>query len=100
MGELVITYRMNPEKCTDASSIGARWHAFRYLKVCKPGPNTSVVHAENREIFRLNGAHVALVRNRQRTALEFVKSMGMKSCSGRLGTRIVEIVRISNVTSL
>src|SRR5258708_32073653 len=94
------THGMNPEKCTDAPSLGASRHPFRYLKVCKPSPDASMVHAENRKIFGLDSAHVVLVCYCQRTTFEFIKSMGMKRYSRRFGTRVVEIIRISNVPSL
>ena len=84
-----ITHMMNPEKCTDAPSLGARGHPFRYMKVCKPSPDASVVHTEHRKILRLHGACVVLIRNRQRTTFEFVESMGMKRCCRRIGTRII-----------
>lgn len=52
---------MNPEEPTDAAALGACGHVRRNVEVGEPVPYARLVRREDREVFRLDGVHVAFV---------------------------------------
>lgn len=66
---------MDPEPRANAPALGARRHVRRDRKVREAIPHTRVVHAEHRKVLGLDRVHVALVRDRERTALEVVRAL-------------------------
>lgn len=63
---------MDPEPSTSTSSLRASWHRRRNLEIGMQRPHTGLVHAENGEIFGLDGGRVGFVGDGEGAATEVV----------------------------
>lgn len=91
---------MDPEKCTDATTLRARRHTRWNLKVCESCPHTSLVHTENRKIFGLNKRHIVLVSNTQSTSHEIIQSFSVVLFASRAWTNIIRVIGVANVATI
>ena len=94
------THRVNPEERAVASARRTRRHSRRNLEVSEPRPHACLIDAEHRKILGLDCVHVALVRNRERTALEIAKPCCMHRPARKTSVAIrARVVACLNVGS-
>lgn len=86
---------MDPEPRTDAPALGARRHLLRDSKVREPVPHTRMVHTEHRKVPGLHLGDVALVRDRERTALEVVRALRVVLRRGRARAGVVALLDVA-----
>ena len=93
-------YRMDPEKCTSASTLRTGRHPFRHSKIGKTGPYTGLIDAKHCKIFRLYCCHIFVVCNCQRTPFHIVNARGVKFGYRGPRTRVIGIVWVTDVTAI
>lgn len=91
---------MYPEECADAPALWTRRHLGGNLKLRKPCPDARLIDTENSKVLWLDIPGVILVGDGHSTTSQVVKAVGVIRRSGGFRTNVVEVIRISNVTTL
>lgn len=66
---------MDPEPRTDTPALGACRHLLRDSKIRKAIPHTRMFHIKHRKVPGLHFTDIALVHDRESTALEDVQAL-------------------------